>query len=491
MERNEILILCHSNPEFIASYIEDLEFRCKDLEFRCKDLESKNIELLEQINELESLLKQNSQTSKKPTSTGVLGYKRSESKNSQEISKKRPGGQKGHCGSTLMMSKSPDEIVINRLCNCKYCGRSIEETEAIGYEKRQKFDIIIKHKITEYRSEIKKCPYCNRKNKADFPESITKSVQFGNMVLTLVTYLRNFHLIPYDRIKMIVKDIFGLGISSATIKKAENIFFQNLKGFTNHIKNKLIKEHVITCDETGINVNGQRHHCHLISTDKLTFYFHHRSRGSIAMEKMGVLPRFKGVMVHDFWKSYFKFEKCKHAMCNVHILRELNEIYKDNAQEWAIEMSQLLYEMKKYVDDARKLNNKIEEETIEAFKQKYDSILMKGFEVNPPPKNLEVYTDKRGVQAQSKAKNLLDRLAKYKNEVLRFATDLRVPFGNNQAERDLRMITVQQNISGSFRTPHGADAFCRIRGFISTMTKNNMPVISSLYAVFEGDVPLP
>ena len=217
MERNEILILCHSNPEFIASYIEDLEFRCKDFE-------SQNIELLERINELESLLKQNSQTSKKPNSIGVLGYKRSESKNSQERSEKRPGGQKCHSGSTLMMSKSPDEIVINRLCNCKYCGRSIEETEAIGYEKRQKFDIIIKHKITEYRSEIKKCPYCNHKNKADFPKSITKSVQFGNMVLTLVTYLRNFHLIPYDRIKMIVKDIFGLGISSATIKKAENFF---------------------------------------------------------------------------------------------------------------------------------------------------------------------------------------------------------------------------------------------------------------------------
>jgi transposase len=290
---------------------------------------------------------------------------------------------------------------------------------------------------------------------------------------------------------MIVKNVFGLGISSATIKKAENIFFQKLKGFTNYIKNKLIKEYVISGDEIGINVNVQRHHCHLISTEKLTFYFHHRSRGSIAMEKMGVLPKFKGVIVHDFWKSYFKFGKCKHAMCNVHIMRGLTEIYQDNAQEWAIEMSQLFHEMKEYVDDVRKLNNKIEEDTIEAFKQKYDSILMKGFDVNPPPKNLEVYTHKRGVKAQSKARNLLDRLAKYKNEVLKFATDLRVPFGNNQAERDLRMITIQQNISGSFRTTHGADAFCRIRGFISTMMKNNMPVMSSLYAVLEGDVPLP
>jgi hypothetical protein len=116
MERNEILILCHSNSEFIASYIEDLESRCKGLE-------SQNIELLERINELESLLKQNSQTSKKPESTGVFGYKRSKLKSSHEKSEKRPGGQKGHSGSTLMMSKSPDEIIINRLCNCKYRGQ--------------------------------------------------------------------------------------------------------------------------------------------------------------------------------------------------------------------------------------------------------------------------------------------------------------------------------------------------------------------------------
>ncbi|MDQ1252350.1 MAG: hypothetical protein QG646_1471 [Euryarchaeota archaeon] len=153
-------------------------------------------------------------------------------------------------------------------------------------------------------------------------------------------------------------------------------------------------------------------------------------------------------------------------------------------------MSDFLREIKKCVDDVKKLSNKIEEETIKAFKEKYDSILMKGFEENPP-QNSEIDKGKKGMRAQSGAKNLLDRLSKYKKEVLRFATDLRVPFGNNQAERDLRMITIQQKISGSFRTPHGADTFCRIRGYISTIIKNNMPVLSSLNAVFEGVPPLP
>lgn len=287
-----------------------------------------------------------------------------------------------------------------------------------------------------------------------------------------------------------MRDIFGLGISPASIKKAEIKCFHNLKGVTNYIKNKLIKEDVINCDETGIDVNGRVHYCHVISTEKLTFYFHDRSRGSRAMKKMKVLPRFRGIAVHDFWKPYFKYKNCEHAVCNVHILRELKEISKNETQKWSLEMSDLLREIKKCVDSVKKLGNKIEEETIKAFKEKYDSILMKGFEDNPP-QNLEVHKGKRGMQAQSDAKNLLDRLSKYKTDVLRFVTDLRVPFGNNQAERDIRMITIQQKISGSFRTPHGADAFCRIRGYISTIMKNNMPVLSSLNAVFEGVPPLP
>lgn len=497
MERDEILNLCHSNSEVIVSYIGDLESRYSDLESqyndlksRYNDLESQNIELRARIDELESRLNQNTQTRNKPPSTGFHVEKGSRLSSSREPSGKRAGGQKGHPGSTLRMIESPDEIITDRLCNCIYCGQSIEDIEVIGHEKRQKFDITMNRKVTEYRSEIKKCPYCSRKSKADFPESITKPVQLGNTVLTIATYLRNYHLIPYERIKEIMRDIFGLGISTASIKKAEIKCFHNLKGATNYIKNKLIKEDVINCDETGIDVNGHVHYCHVISTEKLTFYFHDKGRGSKAMKKMKVLPRFRGIAVHDFWKPYFKFKNCEHAVCNVHILRELKEISKNETQKWSLEMSDLLREIKKCVDGVRELGNKIEEDALKVFKEKYDSILMKGFEDNLP-QNFEVHKGKRGKQAQSDAKNLLDRLSKYKTEVLRFVADLKVPFGNNQAERDIRMITIQQKISGSFRTPHGADAFCRIRGYISTIMKNNMSVLSSLNAVFEGVPPVP
>jgi transposase/uncharacterized coiled-coil protein SlyX len=518
MKREEILTLYHSNPDSIASYIEDFELQYKDLEFRYKRLESQNIEFRERIhelesqvkfkdariealesqaiefqeriNELESLLNQNIQSNKKPPSTGTFIEKKPKTGSSREGSSKRPGGQKGHPGSTLNKVEDPDEIIFHRLHKCRHCGRNIEESEAICYKTRQEFNIVVMRKVTEHRAEIKKCPYCNCKNKADFPKSITKPVQYGITVLTIAIYLRNYQLIPYNRIKNLYEDVFGFKISSDTIIKAEKKLYHKLKGVTNHIKKQLIKEYVIHGDETGINVGGQREQCHLISTKKYTYYFHHESRGFKAMNKMGVLPKYRGIIVHDFWKSYFKY-KCEHALCNVHIQRELKKIYEKYKQEWAKEMSDLLYEIKEHADCARKQGTKIDEDTIKTFIEKYHSILIKGFEDNPPPEISKDDKVKRGIQAQSEAKNLLDRLAKYEKEILRFATDLRVPFSNNQAERDLRMITIQQKISGDFRKPNGTDVFCRIRGYISTLIKNKMPVISSLHAAIEDVPPLP
>jgi transposase len=439
----------------------------------------------DEIQNKEALSNQNSQNMITTPSTDTF---------TQSIEKRRfrrPGGQKGHPGFTLNMREYPDEIITYQLHKCKHCGNNLLNTKVKRYEKRQKFDIIINQNVIEYRIEIKKCSYCGLIYKADLPENIIKKTQYGSRVLAIAVYLRNFQLIPYERISRALQDFFGLKITVATIINAENKCFHNLKGVTNNIKNRLIRENVINCDETDINLNGRKHHCHVISTEKLTLYFHHRNRGYKAMKKMGVLPKYRGIVVHDFWKPYFKYKSCEHAVCNVHILRELKEISKNKNQEWALEMSNLLLEIKKYIDSVKKLDCNTEEETIKNFVEKYDFILSKGFESNRPSQDSEVNIRKRGKKAQSDAKNLLDRFSKYKTEVLRFATDLRVPFGNNQAERDIRMTKVQQKISGAFRTRHGADAFFRIRGYISTLMKNDMSVISSLEAALKGEPPIP
>jgi transposase len=438
-----------------------------------------------EIQNPEALLNQNGQNVITLPSTDTI------TQSIEKKSKRRSGGQKGHIGYTLKMSEQPDEIITYQLQKCRHCGKNLLNTKVKKYEKRQNFDIIVKQNVIEYRVEIKKCLYCDNIDKAYFSENIIKTRQYGSRVLAIAVYLRDFQLIPYDRISRTLQDLFGFKIAVATIINAENKCFHNLKGVTNNIKNRLIKEKVINCDETDINLNGRKHHCHVISTEKLTLYYHHRNRGYKAMKKMGVLPKFRGIVVHDFWKTYFKYKNCEHAVCNVHILRELKEISKNRNQEWASEMSDLLIEIKKYIDHVKKLNCNTAEETIKYFFERYDLILSKGFESNQPPQDSEARINKRGKKAQSDAKNLLDRFYKYKTEVLRFATDLRVPFGNNQAERDIRMTKVQQKISGAFRTRHGADVFFRIRGYISTLMKNDMSVISSLEAALKGEPPIP
>jgi Transposase and inactivated derivatives len=483
MKREDILLLCHSNPEIIVDHIESLVDHIKSLETELNEVK-------EEIRTLKALLNQNSQNSNKPPSTDIFVTKKTQS--DEKKSDRLPGGQKGHSGSTLKTFDSPHEIVSHRLCNCKYCGYSLLETEANDYEKRQEVDLPpLNFIVTEHRSEIKKCPYCGRKNKADFPENITKPVQYSQKILAIAVYLRDYQLIPYGRISKTFKDLFGLTMSPATVKRAENKCFHNLTEVTNYIKEKLIKEDVIHCDETGMRVDKQNDWCHVISTAKWTYYFHNRSRGSKATKEMGILPEFRGIMVHDFWSSYFKYPICKHAMCNAHLKRELKGVHNNFNQNWAQEMSELLVESKKYTDEMRALENEIEGKEIEALKEKYNRIVMKGIEENPPPKISKSQKEKRGRPRQSKAKNLLDRFIKYDVEILRFATDLRVPFENNQAERDLRMVRVQQKISGTFRTPQGADTFCRNRGYISTIMKNMMSVIDSLYAALQGAPPIP
>ena len=496
LKREDILILCHSNPEIIADHITSLNEHIMglnehitSLNERIESLESELNDAKEEIRNLKALLNQNSQNSNKPPSTDSFVKKKTQS--DEKKSDRLPGGQKGHPGSTLKFFDSPHEIISHCLCNCKYCGHSLLQTEAKDYEKRQEVDIpALNFIVTEHRSEIKKCPYCGHINKADFPENITKPVQYGQRAQSVAVYLRDFQLIPYGRISKAFKDLFGLTISPATIKRAENKCFHNLAEVTNYFKKQLVKEDVIHCDETGMRVGEDNHWCHVISTDKWTYYFHNKSRGSEAMNEE-ILPEYRGIVVHDFWSSYFKYPMCKHAMCNAHLRRELKGVHKNFNQDWAQEMSEFLAESKKYIDEVRKLGSETKEEEVEALKERYKRIIMKGIKENPPPLLSGIKKGKRGRPRQSKAKNLLDRFIKFEKEILRFATDLKVPFDNNQAERDLRMVRVQQKISGTFRTPEGADAFCRIRGYISTIIKNVMSVIDSLYAALKGDPPIP
>ncbi len=368
---------------------------------------------------------------------------------------------------------------------CEECGHNLGNIEVEAYEKRQIFDIPpVNLIVTEHQSQIKTCPNCGSLNKAEFPESINCPVQYGPNILASAIYFKNHHFIPYERGSELFSDIMGIKICPATIIRAEKECFRNLEEFEKMVREKLITSPVIHCDETGMKIEGKRHWLHVVSNDKYTCYLSHPKRGSQAMDVMGILPEFKGTAVHDGWKPYNNYA-CNHALCNAHLKRELTGIEENYNQQWAKEMNDLLTEMKKYTDECKEHIQDLDFEQIKELEKRFNTILLKGIEENPPSINPQ-RKGKRGKNPKSKARNLLDRFIEHKEKILKFLNDFKVPFENNQAERDIRMMKLQQKISGTFRTTQGAEAFCRIRAYISTIRKNGLSVIDGILAALKG-----
>jgi transposase len=251
----------------------------------------------------------------------------------------------------------------------------------------------------------------------------------------------------------------------------------------------LLEQKVVHFDETGLRVAGQLHWLHSASTDLLTYFGLHRKRGQAAMHDLGILPAFTGWAVHDHWAAYLLFAQCDHAFCNAHHLRELQFISDQYQQPWASEMAQLLLAIKDEVADTSAADPWTDDR-LRHFEQAYDAILQRGFQANPPP---QTTPNKRGRPKQSPPKNLLDRLHKHKANVLAFMYDFDIPFDNNLAERDIRMVKVKQKVSGTFRTLTGAQTFCAIRSYISTVRKQGGNVIAALLDAIHDRpfIPLP
>ena len=479
IEREDILAVYEAGPEAVINLVNSL---CAIIEQQAARI----AELEERVKSLEEQLNKNSRNSSKPPSTDFFGDRKPKTKSRRKKSGKKVGGQEGHPGTTLTMVDNPDEIVPHKVYRCGACGLSLEDVETTNLERRQVFDIPpVTMKITEHCAEIKMCPSCGCTNKADFPDEINHPIQYGPRLTALAVYLHDYQLIPYERCCELLSDICGCEISPATLIRTEKVCFENLGGFEKEIKNFLMQSHVINCDETGMRINGIRNWLHVTSTDKMTCYFAHPKRGSEAMDDMNILPGFKGIAVHDFWKPYYKYD-CEHSLCNTHHLRDLTSICENYDQQWSKEMGDLLIDIKNCVDETRVKVENLEEEHITTFEKRYDDIIRRGMEENSPPLSLETQPKKRGRKKQTPAKNLLDRFIDHKSEILRFMYDFEVPFENNQAERDIRMMKLQQKISGTFRSIQGAVSFCRIRGYISTVKKNQISVIDAIQDVFSG-----
>lgn len=338
--------------------------------------------------------------------------------------------------------------------------------------------------VSEHQAEEKCCPCCGVLNRAAFPPDVNSVVQYGSGIKGLMVYLMEGQLLPSGRVCELLSEVLGCEVSEGTLYNARQRCHEQLEEVEVSLKAAIQGAEVGHFDETGMRVQGKLMWLHVACTVVLTYYFIHPKRGQAAMEAMGLLPSFGGTSVHDGWKSYAGYD-CDHALCNAHHLRELLFVVERYSQSWADEMMVLLIAIKDQVAVAKTARQQaLTPEQLTDFEQRYQCLIEEGFKANPPPPTDEVVAKKRGRPKQSPPKNLLDRLQTHQAAVLAFMYDFRVPFDNNQAERDLRMMKLKQKISGGFRSIEGARMFCRIRGYISTLRKQGINVLDALKRVF-------
>lgn len=438
-----------------------------------------------QVTSLQGQLKKDSHNSSKPPSGDGFGKR---TKSLRQKSEKRSGGQPGHEGHTLEWSASPDEVIIHRVESCSACGQSLESAAVEEILARQVLDIPpLELRVSEHQLEVKCCPHCGESNSGEFPVEASNVVQYGPRLKGIMVYLMEAQLLPSHRTCEVLSEILNVPVSEGTLYTTRQSCFEHLETIEQEIRQEIQNSEVVHFDETGMRVNQHLWWLHVAATDGLTYYFVHPKRGQIAIDEMGILPGFESKAIHDGWRSYQRYE-CEHFLCNAHHLRELQYIQEHYGQSWAFQLSLLLVTIHTTVEIAKTEGKQaLSPQELADFAARYEAVLVEGFAANPlqPPPTDQ--TKKRGRTKRPPPLNLLERLQTHRISVLGFMYDFAIPFDNNQAERDLRMMKLKQKISGCFRSEEGARCFCRIRGYLSTLRKQGRNVLDALVRLFSGN----
>ncbi len=447
-------------------------------------------QLTARIERLEGQAAKDSHNSSKPPSSDGPQSPVRKTQSLRGKSGKQSGGQVGHQGHTLRMVARPDAVIALAPPVCEHCQHALETVECTREERAQVWDLPpMRLQVTEYRAQVKRCPRCQQETRAAFPDGLQQaSVQYGPMTKALAVYLQCVHLLPYARTCQILSDLLGTSFSQASLQAALQRGSTQVEEALECIKQGLIGSQVLHNDETGFRIAGKGRWLHVAATSHLTYYQHHEKRGKRATDAIGILPHFQGISVHDSWASYLEYA-CTHALCNVHYLRELTFISERYKQQWANAMKDLLLEIKAQVDLARAQGKAVlPRATRQEYEARYLRLVEQGIAANPPPQRKK---GTRGPLRGDDVRNLLRRLRDYQTLILRFMHQFIVPFDNNVAEQDIRMMKLQQKIAGCFRTPEGATIFCRLRSYLSTMRKQGVHLLTALHHVFLGSPLLP
>jgi transposase len=449
-------------------------------------LEQENRLLREQVAELERRLGQNPRNSNKPPSSE--GYEKPAPRSRREIPDRPSGGQPGHPGRTLRQVADPDERVIHRPQSCAGCGASLADAPVTSVEARQVVDLPeLALRVVEHMLEHRRC-HCGQTTMAPAPDGVGAPVQYGPGLRGVATYLLAAQHLPLARTADLLAELLGAPVSQGTLAGWYATAAAALEHFDAALADRLAEADVLGADETGIRVEGTLAWVHAARTEALTRYTISARRGVEAMRAAGVLPALSPdtVLLHDFWAPYWTFAVV-HAVCGAHLLRELTAAAEADGQAgWAEAMGRLLGEIHHTVHAARNAGaDELAPQLLAGYRRRYDRLIAAGWAANPD------HSPGRGTQRRPAHVNLLNRLDGHRNEVLRFAEDLRVPFTNNGAERDIRPVKIRMKIAGCLRSMAGAEAFCRLRSYLSTAAKQGQSAFAVLRRLHEGDAWMP
>ena len=427
------------------------------------------------IAELERRLGLNSSNSGKPPSSDGL-KKPPRVSSLRERSGKKTGGQPGHPGETLRRSEAPDAVVDHYPAQCGACGAPLTEAMATDFVSRQVFDLPEPQPliVTEHRAHGCRCAACGSQTRAGFPAWVNAPVQYGKRIGALVVYLLHYQLLPEKRLATLMADLFGVALVTATIARISQDCAERFQGFAAAVRDRVAAAPVKHLDETGFRIGGKTQWLHVASTVLLTFYRVSARRGSL-------LANLAGIVVHDHWKPYYTLTGVLHALCNAHHLRELKALVEIEKEDWARRMQRLLRRACHVVNLAREQDVPLKPGLIALIERGYEAIVADGLAFHEAQPAL-TKTRPRGRPPRRVGHNLLLRLSTHRQDVLRFLADPRVPFTNNLAERDGRMMKLRQKISGGFRSEDGANDFAVIRSVLSTARKQGWHIIATLTA---------
>jgi len=381
-------------------------------------------------------------------------------------------GQNGEMPSN---TRTIENVEILKVSDCEHCGEDLSQSECESYERRTLIDIIFEKHEEHKDAEIKVCHKCKKPTKAKFPSSHQGPLQYGVGIKAYALSLLIAQMVALGRIQKMIKALIGVVISEATILKYVLQLHQALEKWEKSAEKELMRMPTLHVDETSMRINKKNHWVHVCSGGDITLKRVHPKRGREAIEEIGIIPRYGGVIIHDCWKSYDAYGNCEHGLCGSHLLRELTFIIDSNGYRWASNMKKLLRETCGEI--SKRELKKLTEEEYANLQKRFRNILTRGEKELPPIP--EKQKGKRGKVAKSDAHNLLERLQKYEQAVLLFARRSYVPFTNNRAERDLRMGKVKQKVSGCFRVEKYAIAYCRISSYLQTMNaKGYNPLVA-------------